>query len=134
MQNVDVLLPAQRALYNALTGNLTPPTGVHDEVPDDATFPYVVIGEATATPDNAHDRFGHVATVTLHVWSSAHGYTEALGIVGELLALLDHQALTLDGLDSVVVRWQQTVTMRDPDRDLRHAIARFAISTEQTPA
>lgn len=131
--NSDVLLPTQTALYGLLSVELAPSIGVHDEVPEGAAFPYVVIGEATVGPDNTHDRFGHVATVTLHVWSTAHGYSETLGIVGQLLELLDHQTLTIAGVDAVVVRWQQTVTMRDPDRDLRHGVVRFSISTEQPP-
>lgn len=132
MPNADVLLPVQRALFARLTDELT--CGVHDLVPEGATYPYVVIGEATDTPDNSHDRYGHDSTVTLHVWSTYHGTAEALGIAGELIGLLDHQPLTVTGFDTVAVRHRQTVVMRDPDADLRHAVVRFAITTEQPPA
>lgn len=132
MVNADVLLPVQRAVFTRLDAELT--CGVHDLVPEGAAYPYVVIGEATDTPDNAHDRYGHDSTVTLHVWSTYHGTTEALGIAGELIGLLDHQPLVVDGFDTVAVRHRQTVVMRDPDADLRHVVVRFAITTEQPPA
>lgn len=132
MPNVDPLLAVQRAVYARLSAELT--AGVHDHVPEGATYPYVVIGEATSTPDYAHDRFGHDSTITLHVWSTYHGTSEALGIAGELIGLLDHQPLVIDELDTIAVRHQQTVTMRDPDADLRHVAVRFAVITEQSPS
>lgn len=132
MPNVDPLLPIQRAVFARLDAELT--VDVHDHVPEAAQYPYVVVGEGTATPDNAHDRFGHDSTITLHVWSTYHGTSEALGIAGELIGLLDHSPLVVDELTTVAVRHQQTVTMRDPDADLRHVAVRFAVNTEQTPS
>lgn len=130
MPNVDPLLPIQRAVFARLDAELT--VGVHDHVPEGAAYPYVVVGEGTATPDNVHGGFGHDTTITLHVWSTYHGTSEALGIAGELIGLLDHQPLVVDELTTVAVRHRQTVVMRDPDRDLRHVAVRFAINTEQT--
>lgn len=131
--NTNVLGPLHTAIYGRLTGDVTlmaKVTGIFDHVPEGSGFPYVTIGEATSTPDGAHDRFGARSTVTIHVWSARHGFSEALAIASDLMRLLDHQALIVNGHDTVAVRHQQTVTMRDPDADLRHVPVRFAIETE----
>jgi hypothetical protein len=137
MPNADVLWPVQVAMYArasadpGLSGRVT---GVFDHVPEGQAFPYLVVGEATATPRGAHDRFGARATVTLHIWSAYHGFAEALAIADDLLRLFDHQPLTVDGHDTVYVHHEQTVTLRDPDADLRHVAVRFAIETEHQDA
>ena len=133
MPNSDVLLPLQGAVRSLLLADVTlagKVSGVFDSVPEGTAFPYVTIGDATSNPDNAHDRFGARSTVTLHVWSAYHGYLEALDIADDLLRLLDHQPLAVAGHDTVAIRHQQTVPMRDPDSDLRHVACRFAIETE----
>lgn len=136
MPNTDVLAPLQQALYTRLTGDaalMADVAGVHDQVPEQAAYPYIVIGEATATPQGAHDRYGRRSTVTLHIWSTYHGFSEALGVLDHLVRLLDHQALPIAGHHTVAVRHAQTVTMRDPDADLRHVAVRFAVETEHVP-
>lgn len=133
MANADVLAPIQQALYDVLTGDATlmdDVEGVFDHVPDGTQFPYVTLGAATAIPRGAHDRYGRRVTETLHVWSAYHGWAEAQTIVGHLLRLLDHQTLTVTGHTFVSLRHEQTVSMQDPDDDLRHIAVRFAIETE----
>lgn len=136
MANADVLWPIQTALYARLTGDatLSGKAGIYDEVPEGAAFPYVDLGEATATPLGAHDRFGARTVETLHVWSTYHGYAEALDITNDLVRLLDHQTLIVDGHETVSVRFERAVKMRDPDADLRHVAVRFAIETEHQDA
>lgn len=137
MANTDVLAPLQTALYQRLTGDtalMADVTGVYDHVPEGAGFPYLVLGEATATPQGALDRYGRRSTVTLHVWSAYRGYFEALGVVDHLLRLLERQPLAVSGHATVAVRHEQTVTMRDPDADLRHVAVRFAVETEHEAA
>lgn len=133
MTNADALWPIQVAVYDRLTGDVTlagKVSGVYDHVTEGAGWPYVVIGEATSTARGAHDRFGARSTLTLHIWSTYHGFAEALDIADDLLRLLDHQPLTVAGHDTVYVHHDQTVTLRDPDADLRHVVVRLATETE----
>lgn len=133
MNNTDVLWPIQVGIRAALVADGTLDgriTGVFDHVPEKQAYPYVVVGEATETPLGAHDRFGARATVTLHIWSTYHGFQEALQVRADLMRLLDHQPIDVGDHDLVAVRHAQTVTMRDPDADLRHVAVRFAIETE----
>lgn len=137
MPNVDVLGPLQQAQYDRMTGDATlmgKVTGVFDRVPEGTAFPYVQLGEQIATPQGAHDRYGRRTVFTLHVWSAHDGFSEAYGIVDDLLRLFELQDLTVAGHHTVVVRHVQTVTMRDPDGDLRHVAVRFAAETENDAA
>lgn len=134
MPNADVLGPIQRTLYDVLTGDVDLTaviSGVYDHVPEEAAFPYIVIGEATAVSSGALDRWGRRSAVTLHIWSAYHGWAEALTIVDHLVRLLDEQALAVPGHEFVACRHEQTVTLRDPDADLRHVPCRFSIETER---
>lgn len=111
-------------------------TGVFDYLPEDTLFPYVMVGEATEVPSNAHDRFGRQTAVTLHVWSQYRGYAQALRIADRVTALLDHQPLTIVGLDHVVTRFEFSQTMTDPEPPgtIRHVVLRYRVVTEQPPA
>ncbi|MEW2635264.1 DUF3168 domain-containing protein [Streptomyces sp. NPDC048389] len=133
-------IPAvQVAVHGALTGDavlMDLITGVFDHLPEDQAYPYVVIGEATESPDNAHDRHGNQTTVTLHVWSQYRGYTQALTIAARIIQVLDHTALSIAGHRHVVTRYESSQTLTDPEPpgDIRHVPMRFRIVSEVDPA
>lgn len=126
--------PIQEAVYDVLSADATLAaliTGVFDEVPEGTAYPYVVIGEALEQPDNAHDRFGRQTVETLHVWSDHRGFSDATSIASRVIALLDHQPLTIAGRHHVVTRYEFSQALRDPDKPgLRHIPIRFRILTE----
>jgi hypothetical protein len=133
------MLPVQQAIYTLLTGNaalMDTISGVFDYPPEDDVYPYVTIGEAIETPDNSHDRFGRETVITLHVWSQYRGFAQALAIGAKITALLDHQPLTITGLDHIVTRheFSQTLTDPEPPGDIRHVVLRYRVVTEQPPA
>ena len=130
------MLPVQTALYGLLTGDteLTSLiTGVYDFVPEDAVYPYVVLGEAVETPDNRHSGRGWQTVQTLHVWSQYRGHAEALAIGARIFVLLDHQPLTIPGYHHVATRYEfgQTLTDPEPPGDIRHLVLRYRVVTEQ---
>lgn len=130
------LLEVQTAVYDALTGDATLTAlvnGVFDHVPEGTDYPYVELGEATATAENSHDRTGKDQVLTLHVWSDHHGYSEALNIAARIAVLLEHQALTLTNDHHVYTQFEFAQTLRDPDPAVRHVPVRFRIVTEETP-
>ncbi|MFJ8446834.1 DUF3168 domain-containing protein [[Kitasatospora] papulosa] len=133
------LLPIQKAMYGALTGDAALKamvTGVYDYVPETAVYPYIVIGEATEIPRNSHDRFGWETVPTLHVWDKYRGYSRVLRIGSRIGEVLDHQALIVPGYDVVEVKFEfsQTLTDPEPPGDIRHLVLRHRIVTEQPPA
>ena len=95
-------------------------SGVYDEVPEPAPFPYVSLGSITEIVDDAHNQRGLEATVVWHVWSKHRGFKEAALILAELDAALDRQPLTVDGFTDISVAHQQHTELRDPDPAIRH--------------
>lgn len=136
---ISPMAPIQAAVLELLEGDATLSgliTGVYDYLPETIPFPYVVVGEATDAPDNSHDRYGRQTVITLHVWSQYHGYAQALGIASRVNALLDHQPLTIVGLDHVVTRYEFSQALTDPEApgNIRHVVLRYRVLTEQSPA
>lgn len=126
--------PVQAAIYDVLSGDATLGAlinGVFDDVPEGTAYPYVVIGEALGIPDNSHDRFGRETTETLHVWSDHRGFSQLSVIAARVVALLDHQPLTIAGHHHVVTRYEFGQQLKDPDPSLRHTVLRFRVVTEQ---
>jgi hypothetical protein len=130
------MLPVQQAIYARLTGDeqLTGTvSGVFDYVPEDDVYPFIVIGESVETPDNRHRGFGRQTVITLHVWTQYRGYSQGLAIAARVTELLDHQPLTLTGLDHIATRFEfsQTLTDPEPPGNIRHVVLRYRVVTEQ---
>lgn len=131
---VTPLGPIQEAVYELLTGDTTLMglvSGIYDEVPEGAAYPWVAIGEALEQPDDRLDGFGRQTVLTLHVWSKHRGFSEATTIASRLMQLLDHQPLDIAGHHHVVTRYEFSQTLRDPEPGVRHIPIRFRILTEQ---
>lgn len=117
-------LAVQRAMFAALSGSSAVTalvgTRVYDWAPPAAVFPYLTIGEAIETRWDMLDHEGRNLRCTLHVWSQAHGFTEAENIAEAVIGVLNRQPLTVAGF-SVWKCWLLTSTaMRDPDGISRH--------------
>lgn len=133
----------QTALYRLLSDDETlldlAPGGVHDQVPETQTMPWVRIGDHLSIPDNAHGKFGREITETIHVWTRARGNATGQAIARRIGELLDHQAAALeaagaddlDGHRIVSVRQEFDQALPDPDPQIRHHILRFRIITSQ---
>jgi hypothetical protein len=125
----------QRAFYARMTASdeLMSLVSVYDQPPEDVPYPYVVLGEATETPDNAHGRLGRQTSSMLHIWSQYDGFGEALQILAVLAELFDHKPLEVDGLHHVSTSYEfsQTLTDPTPPGDIRHIPVRFRTRTEQ---
>ncbi|MFQ5954710.1 MAG: DUF3168 domain-containing protein [Kiloniellales bacterium] len=120
----------QTAIYDRLTGDATlmgMVKAVHDQVPEDAKFPYVTIGDDTATDFDTKTETGQELTLTLHAWSRAHGRKEVKDILARIYALLHEQALTITGFTHVLARFEFTQTFRDPDGLTQHGVARYRV-------
>ncbi|THV27940.1 DUF3168 domain-containing protein [Glycomyces paridis] len=127
--------PIQVAVYERLAGDAALTdlvTTIVDDADKNTPYPHVTIGESAEAPDNAHDRFGRLTVVTMHVWSTQPGYQEANRITSRIVQLLDHQALTVAGHAVVSVRAGTITRMRDPREPFaRHVVVPFTIQTKQ---
>ena len=122
----------QTNFYQRLTADDDLPD-IYDHVTEGTPKPYVVVGEAYETPRNSHSEHGRRTVHTIHVWSDHRGYSEATGICDDIIALLDHQPMTIVGFRTVSVRFEFLQLAPDPDPDIRHALIRFVVTTEQLP-
>ena len=110
---------------NALLGGAK----VYDEVPREAAFPYVTLGEARMADASTASEAGLEHQLTLHVWSRQGGHREAHEIAGALLQALDDAPLALEGYDLVNLRFALADIRREPDGRTYHALVRFRALT-----
>lgn len=123
------------ANYSALTALLASDPrfaapAIFDHVPQDAVFPYVVIGDTTAIEWDTDDTTGAEYTVTLHVWSEYRGRKEAKKIQAELYNALHRHELAISGATTVTCEWEYAETVLDTDGLTRQGITRFRVLAE----
>lgn len=123
----DPSLELQATLVAALKGVSPQISGgrIYDEPPNSPTFPYVTLGDCQVLPDKAGCIDGTEVYPVIDVWSRAVGYPEAKGIVKQILAVLDDQALVIAGFTAVIFEVQSVNYLRDPDGLTRHASITF---------
>ena len=123
------------AIHDALVadGALTAVLGgprVYDEVPGDAVFPYVTLGDDRILDASTGTEPGEEHQLTLHGWSRQGGHREAHEIAGALLQALDDAPLSLAGYDLVNLRFAVADIRREADGRTYHALVRFRAVTE----
>lgn len=129
-------LPIQEAFFERATNDpelAALGATVHDEPPEGAPRPYVIVGEAPfiTVPDNTHSGFGWRTTITLGTWIEERGYKLGHQIQDRLIALFNRRPLDLFGFHVVTVKHEMDLLTRDPNPRLRHLQVRFIVQTEQ---
>jgi hypothetical protein len=110
---------------------------VYDEVPENATFPYVVLNDQTTEKvDDTFDGQSVQGTFTIDIWSRQLSWQESLAILGRLNALLHRQTqatLPLPGgvWSLIGIRYDNMVQARDPDGISRHVQVRYQYWAEE---
>lgn len=120
----DLALAFQKAVYARLTAapyHLT----VYDNVPDDATFPYVVIGEDTIIDWSFVGVRGEELTLLLHVWSRSAGRAECKQMLEQIKTALHEQELALETGHNTLTRFAFEETLLDEDGRTWHGVIRF---------
>ncbi len=103
---------------------------LHDDVPEEAVFPYVTLGDTETRDWSTQTRRGHEHRVTLHVWSRHKGRREVQAIIAALDDALDGAAPALDGHVLVNLRTVFWHALRDTDGETYHGIVRLRAVTE----
>lgn len=104
---------------------------VYDSVPQNVTFPYVVIGEDIHTEWSAHYEVGSSASITVHTWSRHRGQKETKTIQGLIFAALDRITLTAAGYDIISCDSEGSQSFLDVDGLTRHGISTFKVLLEK---
>lgn len=117
----------QKAMFLLLDTALAAP--VYDHVPAEAAFPFVVVGDATASEWGAGDLAGEQHALSVHIWSRYQGRMEMKQLMGAVKAALDGAPLALSGHHLVDVRFVFADEFPDPDGISRHGLLRFRAIT-----
>lgn len=119
----------QSAIYSTLNGdnNLTNTlgAGIYDEVLENATYPFVSLGEETAIDYSTKDLQGGEFTINIHVWSQYKGAKQAKEIMDRIHTLLHNSSLSVSGFNLINLRFEFADILRDPDGVTRHGVMRF---------
>lgn len=107
----------QQALYTALTGASPAIAGgrVYDHVPQDATFPFVMIAAPQGIPDDTSTDTGISTTYDLHTYSRYRGQKETLQLISQIYDELHGQSLTVTGRTSAHSWVRSDRTFEEPD-------------------
>jgi hypothetical protein len=128
--NADLAL--QKAIYTRLAGDAAlaalVATRLYDNVPGDAGFPYLALGENETRdwPGGTEHR------LALHAFSRSGGRAEAKRIMGAVNAALHDASLMLEGHELVNLRFLDGTTRREADGMTWRGTIRFRAVTEQT--
>jgi hypothetical protein len=119
----------QSTIYSALNNDNTLTStlgaGVFDEVTEGTTYPFVAIGEDTATDFGTKTEDGGQFTINIHVWSQYTGSKETKNIMDRIHDLLHDSNLSVTGFNLVNLRFEFSDILRDPDGITRHGVMRF---------
>ena len=119
----------QSSIYSTLSNdnNLTSTLGasVFDDVPENTSYPYIVLGEDTANEYDTKDVNGSTSSLTIHVWSEYKGSKETKQIMDRVHDLLHDSNISVSGFNLINLRFEFSDIMRDPDGITRHGVIRF---------
>ncbi len=131
----------QQAVYTALTGAaplMAIVTAVYDQVPQDAVYPYVVIGEDQAEVVDADDLAGADHLLDLHVWAGGdnetdqhQGQMQVKQAQGAIYDALHRQTLAVSGAAFIGCDLEHQQTFMDPDGLTHHGVQRFRVMLDE---
>lgn len=125
-------LDLQKAIYGALSGNLSAPVFGH--VPQKQSYPYVVIGEDNFNDWSTDDKNGFVAIVNLHVWDRAEGSNGKRGkeltkiIQGEIYDILQRSNFPIGDYGNPGMSFEYSDVFMDTDGITYHGVQRFRVN------
>lgn len=126
-----MLWSIHKALYQALTNDTTLMsmiTGVFDEVPENQSYPYITLGEATINPFNTFDKKGKETTHTMHIWSDYNGAKELYDIFAEVERILEG-GLALENGTLVNIEFEFAQPIKE--ETIRHMPVRYRIVAQE---
>ncbi|MBN8542795.1 MAG: DUF3168 domain-containing protein [Alphaproteobacteria bacterium] len=107
------LYQLQQALFARLNGDallMSMIQGIHDSVPQNTSFPYVVIGDGDQNDVPASDTISVRCSLDIEVFSRSKGRKEVLLILERLYALLHQSVLTVSGYECIISRCSRAET------------------------
>lgn len=140
MRNVELRIAILAALkaYAPLTALLAvdpldaTEAAVYDHAPQDAAFPYEVVGESNGVEHDTDDSLGWDAELVIHTFSRFRGFEEVERIQRETDDALNRTEPVLVDARIVTLHRVSVDGVLDPDGLTRHGIHRFRAILEET--
>ncbi|QRM43986.1 DUF3168 domain-containing protein [Rhizobium sp. BG4] len=126
---LQVALVARLKSYGDLTAFIG--NRVYDVVPPGADFPYVTIGEADETSDDADCIVAFEISLDIDVWTREPGFEQAKKIGDQVRRAIRSADIELVDNALVDFRHRQTRTFRDEDGLTSHSVLTFEGTIEQ---
>jgi len=124
----------QQAVYAVLSTDsalLTLVSSIYDEVPENKSFPYLVIGDVTETPMDTFARKGRIAVITVSIYSMQKGFKESLLIADRVDTLLNRNSFPLNTYDTVYTMYKMLSTQRMGDGLTRKVDIKYDVFAEE---
>lgn len=124
----------QKAIYTRLNGNID--CSVYDDVPQDAGYPYVEIGETITIGSDVKCNTA-VVSIALHGWDHGGSRKEIVGIMSdciERITVSSDSSPSFLSLTNFTVHNQflgNTTTLKDIDGESWHVITTMEIHVKQ---
>ena len=118
-------LLADAALVAALGGEQ-----VFDDVPREAPFPYITIGDIDTRDWSTQTSRGHEHIVTLQLWSRYRGRKQVQDLIAEVDRILDGGDPPLQGHRLVNLSTVFWTAQREPDGEVYRGTVRLRAVTE----
>jgi len=96
-------------------------------VPPGAAFPYLTVGDDSATDWSVLAREGEEIEVSVNAWSRYRGSKEAKTLLGQVKTALHGQRLAVTGWRMASCRMAFSTCFDDPDGLTTHGVIRFRV-------
>lgn len=105
-------------------------TGIHDEPPTNAQYPYVTCGDVVETSDNTLSYRGYDTSVTfmIHTKPAGLGTYTAKQILEAMNDVLNMKKFDMTGFDMIICKFDNAITDRDGDK--RNILARYQVLSD----
>lgn len=107
----DCLWELQKAAFTVLDGDATLSglvTGVYDQVPQDTSFPFVVIESIGSSGKSTKTEEVIQAIVSIAVYSRYRGKKEVWEILNEVKRIMHNNLLSMTGCTMVINKYQRS--------------------------
>ncbi|MCM3316182.1 DUF3168 domain-containing protein [Rummeliibacillus stabekisii] len=131
--------PTQKAIMDRLRGDINVTSllnkapnylGVYDYVTEDTTYPYIVVGEPTSDQFDVKNNDVVDMSITLHVWSSYKGNSEAYKILSAVHEAFKYK-LDIKGYKTIKTSYRDAKVFTDIDGVHRHGVFTLLLTLEK---
>ena len=122
----------QTIVYSTLNGDSTldgiiGDNKIFDNVPQDTSYPYVVIGNESAINRGTKTLDGNEYTIDIEVWSQYRGKKEIKEAMERVYNLFHDATYSVSGADMVVSQVRNVITLTENDGITRHGVITLSV-------